>query len=262
MWLSYWKLARDPFSAPCASYVATPTHDEAVARIVHAIESGQRSATLRAGAGLGKSTILARVLADTRSPSRRIARAAGPVDGPSLYAALADSLGTRVSPGAPRAAAWRTLTQAVRLERWQRTHVVLAIDDVHLLREPADLADLERLLHLDPAPTARFTVVTAGRPDDECAPPAPAWDVTLRLPPLARGEAEQFVLAKLASAGRTEATFTQRAITRLHAHSEGIPRGLDRLSALALMAGAVRGLEIITPEVIEGVTRECVLPAA
>jgi hypothetical protein len=37
----------------------------------------------------------------------------------------------------------------------------------------------------------------------------------------------------------------------------GIPRGLDRLGSLALMAGALRGLEIITPEVVEGAAREC-----
>lgn len=262
MWLSHWKLTRDPFATNAAPYVATPTHEEAVARVVHAIESCQRSAVVRADAGLGKSFLLNRALAETRGPSRRVAHASGPLDGASLFTALAESLGTRVSAGASRATAWRALAQAVRLERWQRSHVILVVDDVHLLTTSDDRSDLERLAHLESSPTARFTVVTAGRPPDERLPVAAPWDLTIRLSPLTRTEAEQFVVAKLALAGRTEPTFTPRALTRLHAGAEGIPRGLDRLGSLALMAGAMRGLEIITPDVIDGVTRECALPAA
>ena len=263
MWLSYWKLARDPFTGLAGGYVPTATHDEAVARLVHAVESGQRSATLRADSGLGKSTVLARALAETRGPSRRIARAAGPVDGASLFAAVAESLGTRVPAGASRAIAWRALVSAVRLERWQRTQVVVAVDDVHLLSTVYDRADLERLAHLGPASSAPCTVLTAGRDEpEEDGGGTPAWDIRIRLPRLTRGESALFVTAKLASAGRAEPTFTERAFTRLHARSEGVPRGLDRLAALALMAAAVRGMEIVTPDVVEGVARECVLPAA
>ena len=50
---------------------------------------------------------------------------------------------------------------------------------------------------------------------------------------------------------------------RLHARSAGVPRGLDRLASLALLAGAVQRLEILSPEVVEGVARECVaIPGA
>jgi type II secretory pathway predicted ATPase ExeA len=262
VWLTYWKLARDPFRDPGACYVPTRTHEEAVARLAHAIETGERSATLRAGAGLGKSTVLGRALGQTRTPTRRVARAAGPVDGASLFAALAECFGTRVPAGASRAVAWRALTHAVRVERWQRAHVVIAVDDVHLLRDPADLCDLERLLHLDASPAARVTVITAGRDDPDPRAPEVGGEITLRLPRLTRDEAEHFITAKLASAGRTEPAFTPRAATRLHGHSHGVPRVLDRLSALALMAGAVRGAEIVSAEVVDGAAHECVLPAA
>ena len=82
----------------------------------------------------------------------------------------------------------------------------------------------------------------------------------IRLAPLTRSEAAEYLARKLSAAGRSEATFTPRAITRLHLLSQGVPRGLDRLATLALMAGAMRGLEVIGPEVVEGVAAECVLP--
>jgi type II secretory pathway predicted ATPase ExeA len=76
---------------------------------------------------------------------------------------------------------------------------------------------------------------------------------------LTRSDAEAYLNAKLAMAGRPERTFTPRAITGLHAAAAGNPRTLDRLASLGLMAGALRGLEIITPDVIAGVARECAL---
>ncbi len=259
--MKHWKLARDPFSPGGATYVSTPTHDEAVARLVHNIETGARSCVLTAGEGLGKSVVLSQALSETRIPTRRIVRVSSPLDGTGLLSALAEGLGARVPASASRSLAWRTLAQAVRLERMLKAQVVFAIDDIDYLSEPVDLQDIARLPHLDPHPSTRLTVVYACRPTDDL-PIMGSWDLAIRLLPLTYSETEHYVRAKLAGAGRVDETFTPRAITRLHALAGGVPRGIDRLSALALMAGALRGLEMITLEVIEGVARECVLPAA
>src|SRR5689334_16476007 len=108
------KSARDPFLPGGPPFVATPGHAEARARLLHAIEAGERLACLRAPAGLGKTTVLDRALAEARGPGRRIAKAVGPPDGTSLLIALAGGLGVRVAAGASRGAAWRALADAVR----------------------------------------------------------------------------------------------------------------------------------------------------
>ncbi len=258
MWQRHWNLDRDPFDGRRADFAATPTHAEAVARLVHTIESAGRSARLVAGPGLGKSTVLARAIEATRGPTRRFARATSPGDGAGLFASLAAGLGRRVDPDAGRSAAWRALVDSTRLCRWQGVHVVLAVDECQSLAEAGDRLDLERLDHLDPDPGALLTVIRVGRPspDPEGVATATDWGLAIRLGPLARSEAAGYVAAKLEAAGRPEPTFTPRALTRLHALSGGVPRGLDRLAALALMAGAVRGLEIVPPEVVDAVARE------
>lgn len=257
MWTRHWKLAREPFSAQDVAFVATPSHAEAEARLVHTIEAAERTAALLAAPGLGKTLVLARALNQVSGPSRRVARVAGPVDGPTLLAELAEGLHVRLPAGASRPLAWKRLADAVRLARPQGLHVVLAIDDCHHLTDPADRLDLERLVHLDPHPKARLTVVRVGRGPAEEDSDACAWGLVIRLQPLTRSEAETFLTAKLAAAGRHEPLFTSRAIIRLHALSAGVPRGLDRLASLALIAGAVRRLEMIPAEVVEGVAREC-----
>ena len=259
MWKRHWKLSRDPFLGAGSTYVSVAPHDEAVARLVDTIETCQRRAELRADAGLGKSSVLARALAETRGPWRRAVLLSSPIDGAGLLSALAEGLGRRVPPGASRGVAWKSLDEAVRICRWQRQRVILAIDDCQHLAEPADRLDLERLAHLDSHPETRLTILQAYRTDEAEEPsvvPTP-WELSIRLPPLTRSDAEVYLTAKLASAGRDEPVFTPRAIQRLHLVSAGNPRGLDRLASLALMAGALRGLEIVTPDIIEGVAQEC-----
>ncbi len=254
MVFQHWGLSGDPFAAGAPPFVASASHVEAVERLGHAIASAEPLAILRAPAGLGKSTVLTRAIEQARQIGRTIARVSGPIDGADLLGGLAEALGGRRQAG--RAAAWRSLIDAAKVCRWQGRSLVLAVDDCQRLTETVDRRDLDRLPHLDPHPGARLTVLLVGREalDDE---PACPWRLAIRLAPLSRGEVAAYVDAKLAAAGRVEPTFTPRALTRLHLLSAGIPRGLDRIAALALMAGALKGLEVVGPEVVEGVAREC-----
>jgi type II secretory pathway predicted ATPase ExeA len=262
VWKRYWKLSVDPFSGPAACYVPLAPHEEAVARLVDAIVSGRQRAILEGGAGLGKSVVLARALAQTRGPAQRTALVRAPGDGAALFAGLAERLGRRALPGAGRGTSWRALEEAVRLCRWQRLRVVLVIDDCQHLTARDDRLDLERLAHLDPHPESRVSILEAYRTDPELefAPQGAAapWEFQVRLAALTRSDVEAYLIAKLNAAGRDGPTFTPRAIHRLHAATAGNPRTLDRLATLVLMAGALRRVEIVAPDLVEAVSRECI----
>ena len=261
-WHRHWNLDRDPFDPRAPAFVAAPPHAEAVARLVHAIEAAERSARLVAAPGLGKSAVLARAIELARAPNRRFGRASGPIDGASLFASLAAGLGARVDPGAGRGPTWRALGEAARVCAWQGQSIVLAVDDCQTLASASDRGDLDRLDHLAADPSARLTVIRVGRPEaDRDGDEPEEWGLPIRLGPLRRSEAADYVEAKLRAAGRDDPTFTPRALTLLHARSGGVPRGIDRIAALALMAGSARGLEMVTPEVVDQATLECKGPA-
>ena len=263
VWKQYWGLSVDPFYAPGTPYVATSGHDEAIARLVESIESTQRLTILEAGEGLGKSLIVSLALRETRHPSRRFARVTAPVDGPEMLATLAHGLGASVPPDASRSVAWRALVQGVRLCRLQNLHTVLVVEDAHFLIENADRRDLDRLVHLDSSTGASVTVIQSsldmGSPLRPVLPfPCEARaDLAVWLPPLTRSETGRYLNAKLAWAGRAEAAFAPRAIGTVHEIAGGVPRVLNRLGSLALMAGAVRGREIVTPDLLADVASEC-----
>src|SRR5262249_51196733 len=140
-------------------------------------------------------------------------------------------------------------------------HALLVVDDCQELIEAADRRELERIASIDPHPTARLTVIQAFRDgnqsDDPAILPASDWRLPIRLVPLTISETWRYVETKLTATGRTDAAFTPRALSALHEISGGNPRGIDRLASLALMAGALRRLELVTAEVVEGVSLEC-----
>lgn len=244
----HWGLSHAPFGEGSGPFVPVPSQVEAVARLVHLIESRERRVTLEAPEGLGKSVVLREALARARRPGRKIVPVIASGDEASLVADVARGLGATQ-------ARWRELARAAHACALQGQALVLAVDQVG---HPDEEAVLDRLDHL----AARLTLVRVRRPYETGATAPRAWDLAIRLVPLTRRETEVYLAAKLAAAGRRSETFTPSAVTRLHALTQGTPRGVDRLAGLALRAGAALALDRITPEVIVGVAGECVLPDA
>ena len=136
----------------------------------------------------------------------------------------------------------------------QGFQVILAVDDGNGPPDSSTARDLNMLAHRGFGQETRLTVIRVGLPSSE---PEDGWALAIGLLRLTRSQADAYLNAKLAAAGATERVFTPRAVTRLHALSGGVPRGLEQLATLSLMAGAVRRLEVISPDVVDGVAREC-----
>ncbi len=251
MWKAHWSLLRNPFAAAGSPYVSLPSHDEAVARLVHAIETGDRAATLIAGAGLGKTSVLRQALGEARHPRRRLTLLSCPRDEILLVAALAERLGERVGREPTRLAAWRALERAISLASIEGAQVVIGIDDCE--RADAGLRrGIEAIRGLAPGSDARITVIQAGRPLRARRRDLEGQGThTLTLESLTRTQTEIYLVRKLTEAGCDGAAFTARAITRLHCVCAGVPAQIERVATLCLMAGAARGLEVIPPELVD-----------
>jgi len=259
MWIRHWGLARDPFAEPGSPYVSLPSHDEAIARLAHAVETGQPHVVVRAARGLGKTTVLHQAISQIRSPRCRMVVVSEPLDGAILLGRLAEGLGAQPSRERSVGQAWRSLERAVRVLCLEGFQVVLAIDDC---RGPGGSAGslapgLVGLGRLAPRDGRGVTVVEVHRDDPvQSAMDDDRWALRAGLKPLTRSEAEDYLHQKLAGAGCRKRIFTSQAITRLQSLCAGVPRGLERLATLSLTAGAIRGIEVISPEIVDGVARE------
>jgi hypothetical protein len=206
---------------------------------------------------------LNRALLELHSTARRIAKVTCPPDGTALFGGLAARLGH--DPAlieANRAGSWLCLQREVRVSALQGLHVILAVDDCHMLPKPEGFLDLERLSHLGEASRSLVTVLLVDGDDGlRENVPGQTWSVEARVRPLVRSEVEMYLTARLADAGCTCLVFTPRAVTRLHALSSGVTHGVNCLGSLCLMAGASRGLEAISSELVDAAAQECHLPS-
>ena len=81
-------------------------------------------------------------------------------------------------------------------------------------------------------------------------------DLRIDIEPWGRDETEKYLRASLAQAGCRTAVFAEPALARLQELSHGIPRRINQLADLALLAGAGQDLPQIGPEVVESAYRE------
>lgn len=264
MWIEHWGLSADPFPDQDTLFVPLPGHVEAVARLSHAVEAGHRLAVLGGATGLGKTRVLRQALTESRTPARRVSLVTSPVDEAALIGGLADGLRLRSPVGdASPSACWRALEQGIRICALQGMRAVLAVDDGRALAVADGAGHLYRLVRLGGVVGCPVTVLLVDGQEEGRDPLADAdWTLAVKVKPLTRTEAEAYLTARLAAAGDGDSPFTARAIARLHLLSGGVPRGLNRLASLCLMAGAIRGLEAVSSELVDTVVSECHAPAS
>lgn len=261
MWKTYWDLASHPFPAGGRPYVGTETHDEAVARLVHAVTTGERLTFLRGARGTGKTAVLCRLATELRRPEFRFAVVERPLDGTEMASRLAVGLGSTSPTSAGRSAVWTGLANVVRVVQLQRIHPVLVVDDPRDLVDDLDRRDLERLTGLGAGRSAPLSVVLAV--ETRTGPDVgPGWELSVRLPPLTRTETRDYIASKLSAAGRPGPAFGPGAVARIHDLSAGVPRGIDRLATLALVAGALDRVDQVDARTVDDVARELDDPAA
>ena len=228
MWIRHWGLADDPFAGADPPYLPLPSHDMAIARLAMAVERRQRMCAIVAGTGMGKSVVLRRAAEIFRNPRRRTVLVPSAAGGSLLLAQIADGLGLPMGSGSDRDPVWRLLARTLRARAIEGIHVVLLLDGCEGRTDP----DLLALLDAAGSRSAPHSLIAAG--DDDLD----GFDDVIRLGRLSRSEAETYLAGRLAAVGCRDRLFTPRAIGRLHAWSEGVPRALNRLAARAMAEGA------------------------
>lgn len=261
MYQSHWGLRETPFSTCLAPrfFFEGPVHEEALARLHFLADARRRLGLLLGEPGSGKSLVLEVFAAQSRRQGRAVAalNLAGADPAGALWQLLA-SLGVNPDAGEPPWALWRRLADRLAEHRYQQLTTAVLLDDAD--QAPAEtLALIGRLVRLDPLPEARLTVVMAacpagverlGRPLLEKA------ELRIDLGPWDPADTEQYLGESLARAGRDKPVFEAPAMERIHDLAGGIPRRVNQLADLALMAGAGRGLARIDAETVEAACRE------
>ncbi len=209
-------------------YLPLPTHESLLKTAQAAVASQESFIVIRGVRGVGKSTLLAELVRRLRSPWSTVVRVDATHNTITLLCELLRTLGSgQVPPSEP--AAWAALARYAQLRRWQEQSLLIAVDNAD---ELPDLHLLGRLGHLDPHKDSRVAIVcTSTRPLSQKE--IEACPLTLRLGPLTRSEAADFLARRGLHENGCRGEFSAATLSRLHARARGNPQRLQRLARQA-----------------------------
>ncbi|NIL97616.1 MAG: AAA family ATPase [Planctomycetales bacterium] len=265
MYTDYWQFTRPPFETGCdpAFYYPSQAHQSALLKLRYAIENRRGGGLLVGGSGLGKTMLiesLQQTLPDSIGPVVHIVYPK--MSAQQLLAYLAAALGAPAEDATVDQHVRHIENQLHKTAEGGR-HVVLVMDEAHLLEEAGGLECVRLLWNFQSQGQPLLTLLLLGQaillpildrlPDFE-----ERLGVKSLLRPLNLEETASYVNHRLNVAGASRPIFENEALDALFAISGGVPRRINRLCDLALLVGFADQLPAIGARQIEAVHEELV----
>ena len=258
MYTGYWELNDQPFgNAPSRDlFFPSPQHEEALIRLLYAVENRKGVAMLTGEVGSGKTTI-SRVLIDRLASDRYdtktiINPALNSID---LVRAILLSLGIS-QDGDSKVLLLERLESKLIANADMGLHTVLVIDEAHLIREKASLEELRMLLNIQSDGQFLITMIIMGQPPlmgniQTLKPLNERIAIRFDLGPLSFQDTIRYVLYRLKTAGAARGLFTREAITPIYQYSKGIPLRINNLCERSLLIGAMQKARVIDTHIVK-----------
>lgn len=261
MYHLHWGLSDSPFRnrLDARQFHASPAHDEALARLHFLADQRRRLGVLLADPGCGKSLLLEVFAAELRRAGRSVARLSllG-LDPHELCWQLAAAFGLAPREPATTAQLWRKLTDHLHENRYQRIDTVVLLDDADEAAGDV-LQQVARLAQSENSTDSRLTIILAadrahveglGNRLLELA------ELRIDVAPWEYADTVDYITSALRRCGRDRPVFTAAALARLHEVTRGVPRRINQLADLCLLAGAGKDVQQIDVDTVNTVQEE------
>ena len=165
MYEPYWRLRYRPFRVEggVESYVPSPAHDEALARLNYLVEANHRVGLLLGAMGTGKSLLFGIAAQEWRRIGASVVcTSLRAKDSRETLHSIARGWDAAVDLHAPTFELWHSIADKLAENRWQQVPTLALFDDAD--RAADDVLDqVMRLAHCEPTADSRLTVVLAAQ---------------------------------------------------------------------------------------------------
>jgi type II secretory pathway predicted ATPase ExeA len=261
--LDFYGLREQPFGVtpdPAFLY-ASRTHSAALESLAFAIRDDRGFLALIAEPGMGKTTLLNRLLDDLRDSARMVFVFQTYCDSHELFQYILQDLNVDVR-GMDLVAMHTKLNELLLNEMFARRRCVLVVDEAQNLDESV-LETLRMLSNFETPHAKLLQIVLSGQPELATKLAQPRLyqlrqriSLLSHLQPLSPTETVCYIEHRLKVAGRRELLFVPAALDLIAQHSRGIPRNINNICYNALLAGYGKGVRIVSASTVrEAVAR-------
>lgn len=267
MYLGYWKIGRRPFdNAPDASmyYGMHQSVDDAVSKILDVIEQGSEPLAIVTGAvGTGKTTCLRTAMETLDKEQYRImALPNANATFPQLLKKMIDELGNlAISPEENDPTLLVKFKDVLLDARSAGKKVVLFIDESSSVRPP-NLETIRSFVNVLGEDPGLFTMVLAGQPELAQRIEDPMQPSLFRRPGVlcrldaiaSRDTMKEYIEHRLERAGLSgETPFTEAAYDAIWSLSGGVPRLVNKICKMSLIAGETHRLRKVDADIVTAI---------
>ncbi len=258
MFLEHYGLREQPFGVtpdPRFLYFS-PSHREALASLQYGIECGRGFLGLIAKPGMGKTTLLFRLLEKLRGSARTAFLFQTRCDSLGLMRSILADLGVDV-PGQDLVQMQGQLNEILVRESRSGRPFVLVVDEAQNLDD--SVLETIRMLSNFETPRAKLMhIILAGQPQlaDKLARPdmvqlRQRLSIVSRLTHLSMAETADYISHRLQVAGyKGKQLFTPEALASIRYTSHGIPRDINNICFHALTLGFAKGQKTIDASIL------------
>jgi len=267
--LTFHDLKQQPFDVtPDPTYLYfSPSHREALTSLSEGIEHLRGFLTLVAEPGMGKTTLLNKLVEELNDTARVVFLFQTQCSSAELLSFILNELEVDHT-GMDVVAMHRALNQALLEEMLRGRRFVLIVDEAQNLQEPV-LETIRLLSDFETTHSKLIQIILAGQPQlaDTLMRPGLVQlrqriAILANLRPLSAAETAKYVEYRLRAAGWSgKPLFTPEALARIAESSGGVPRSINNLCFNALLRAFHDGREIIDAETVRKVADKLNLEA-
>lgn len=268
MYMQYWGLQKKPFdNTPDPDFLyRSSQHEEALARLLYAVQERKGLAVLTGVFGCGKTVLGQELLRELGEDRFRIAFINYPLlSHVEFLLAIATSLGAGSLPTKKSEVLINfvldSLNSVLLNNARDGKDSVIIIDEAHAIGDDQIFESLRLLLNFQLPDKFLLTLILSGQPElreklEINKQLSQRIAIKCHLTNFDLENTIDYILHRLKIAGRKEPIFTREAMQSIYEHTGGIPRRINRLCDLCLLSGLAKGLSLIDEAIVLEETKD------
>lgn len=265
MYEKYWNLKEKPFeNTPDPKFIYYDSqHKEGISRLLYAVREQKGAALLTGIFGCGKTLLAKTLLKELSKEVYKTAFIANPkLESVELIMTIAGRLGATDLPTKRTEVLTNvvldTLSTILENNFKDGKKTVVIIDEAHVIQDKDVWEEIRLLLNFQTENNFLINMLFLGQPElreiiERNKQLSQRIAIRCHLSHLSSQETHEYIRHRLGIAGRLDEIFQEPAIRMIFEHSGGIPRRINHLCDLSLLAGFSHQVKTIDAAIVKEV---------